>query len=1294
MIHTLSCLFSPFITPWYNNAGALPLWPLGMASTNGSAPSPSWRSFPFFDGVQLATLWPHDINTSSNKSGDTATTSRLANLHSIHALGGTPPGVHLTAPDSDHDPSNSNTSNAHTRKESSTSSSSSCPYLVVQKSGFLQLLHPATLQPITSAFSSLPVSGLVTHAEYDVQSARLVLCSEDSNSSTFPLLRIWQLSVNTAAIHSRQGHADQSGMWEWKPRLLAEARVQHGRKPFPIAQVAITPQLSYLACSLASGAVLLLRKLAPVFDSAPLPTASSAASNLPAIQLPKFKVALQPPSEQEPVTALGFSHHKNQASLTLYIATLSRVMRYTVLGKNAGSTPITLDDIGSPLGCSVILPTRSSSAAAAAGADPLASTTASIAASAPSSQLANDESKLLIARQEALYVIGSNGREDCFAYEEPKAAVKILPASNQIVILSPPMPRSQQSSGSTSSEDVTRVSIFDLRGKFLSYTGTLPGSVLATFSDSIPASPAFSPATSAAATATTAREDVLILTASGQLHRLEERPLRAKLDLLFRKGLFILASQVAKSHFELAISGQQHTSQDLVAVQRKRDAMARLNSLLAEIWIKYGDYLYEKGDYEGSMKMGYLKSVGASAAAQHNSGSKITRAGSKTSATMRNAKNGMGESYIIRKFLDAQRIPLLTLYLQELHKRGVANSDHTTLLLNCYTKMKDTEALDRFIRRSHVVSSRRGDAQDDYSDSDTGGLTDEDDDDEDLDDTELTRRRQDRLPFDLPTAIKVCRSANYFSQAAYLAHKFNMGDEYLRIKLEDTNSPLEAIEYLRKCQASEVVSYMKLYAGALIKGAETETTDLLIELCSGAYRPRIVNSTRALQQAAKAAKKGNNNSGEKGPPPYDPHPNGDGNATPASDAAAPRQSSATHASTAVDKAYYIPSARPFFAHFMRYPRSFRRFLETVALARWGQAIDESQEDDQPGIAQRYEDDQVDEDEDEDEERKEQKAIWNTLLEMLLRRHEQQDEEEKQRGQSLRLLKQHASLPYDIHHALILCEQAGFTKGVVYLYERLGMYEDILRLWMDQCKLQLSSKDEDWIGSSEEVLESLERYHSTDTSLYPLTLRFLISEADLMTRYKQDLKSIISTISESNILSTIELIHLLSTSSGGGVNVETIKSILTSKISEEKKEIEADSHLVRNYREEISKKEEEIYNLQSGTHVNVFQNNTCALCTSQLDLPAVHFMCKHSYHSRCLVTTTSNDDPDSTLSGSGGTECPICANSYGVVSEIRKNNAQSAKKHDLFLEELREADDPFAAVATMFSKGVFAKDALA
>jgi hypothetical protein len=52
-----------------------------------------------------------------------------------------------------------------------------------------------------------------------------------------------------------------------------------------------------------------------------------------------------------------------------------------------------------------------------------------------------------------------------------------------------------------------------------------------------------------------------------------------------------------------------------------------------------------------------------------------------------------------------------------------------------------------------------------------------------------------------------------------------------------------------------------------------------------------------------------------------------------------------------------------------------------------------------------------------------------------------------------------------------------------------------------------------------------------------------------------------------------------------------------------------------YRNETEEKLKEIANLADTGHPQVFQVTRCAACGGQLDLPTVHFMCKHSYHQR-------------------------------------------------------------------------------
>jgi hypothetical protein len=117
-------------------------------------------------------------------------------------------------------------------------------------------------------------------------------------------------------------------------------------------------------------------------------------------------------------------------------------------------------------------------------------------------------------------------------------------------------------------------------------------------------------------------------------------------------------------------------------------------------------------------------------------------------------------------------------YLQELHSLGLANSDHTTLLLNTYTKLGDMPRLDAFIKSSSTSlksqAQAQGNAAGNLNLNEKAPYADE-----------KSGEGQDSLPFDLDTAIRVCRQAGYFEHAAYLAKKYQRHEDFLRIMVED-----------------------------------------------------------------------------------------------------------------------------------------------------------------------------------------------------------------------------------------------------------------------------------------------------------------------------------------------------------------------------------------------------------------------------------------------------------------------------------------------------------------------------
>lgn len=116
------------------------------------------------------------------------------------------------------------------------------------------------------------------------------------------------------------------------------------------------------------------------------------------------------------------------------------------------------------------------------------------------------------------------------------------------------------------------------------------------------------------------------------------------------------------------------------------------------------------------------------------------------------------------QYLDTQRIHNLIEYLEELHDHGRATVDHTTLLLNCYAKLKDTSKLDSFIKAPG------------------------------------------ELKFDLETAIAMCRQGGYYEQAAYLATKHGENDMVVDILIEDSKKYAEAVEYIWRLDPEVVCS--------------------------------------------------------------------------------------------------------------------------------------------------------------------------------------------------------------------------------------------------------------------------------------------------------------------------------------------------------------------------------------------------------------------------------------------------------------------------------------------------------
>jgi hypothetical protein len=230
-----------------------------------------------------------------------------------------------------------------------------------------------------------------------------------------------------------------------------------------------------------------------------------------------------------------------------------------------------------------------------------------------------------------------------------------------------------------------------------------------------------------------------ILDNDNRLYHLDEKDLQSKLSLLFKKNLYDVAIRIAKS--------QQYDSDGLVNIFRQ-----------------YGDHLCDKGDYVGAIEQ-YIKTIGK-----------------------------LEPSYVIRKFLDSQHIEKLTMYLEALHKQGHATEDHTTLLLNCYTKLNNTVGQSNSLKE--FILMKEGD-----------------------------------LNYDVDIAIKVCRQGSP-AEALMLAKKHQKHDWYIKLQVEDHQRYVEVLDYISNLSFENAEFYMKKYGNILIQNAPYESTQFLKRLCT------------------------------------------------------------------------------------------------------------------------------------------------------------------------------------------------------------------------------------------------------------------------------------------------------------------------------------------------------------------------------------------------------------------------------------------------------------------------------
>ena len=626
--------------------------------------------------------------------------------------------------------------------------------------------------------------------------------------------------------------------------------------------------------------------------------------------------------------------------------------------------------------------------------------------------------------------------------------------------------------------------------------------------------------------------DLFLLTVEGKLFRYHEKALQQKLEILYQRDLYVLAINFA---------------------QKAGVDMTQRNIILR----KYGDYLHKKGDYDTAMQQ-YLKAI-----------------------------DNTEPSQIIRKFLDSQRINNLIEYLEELHDHDKATIDHTTLLLNCYAKLKDTAKLESFIKSG--------------------------------------------TNFDLETAISMCRQGGYYDQAVFLAKKNLEHDLVISILIEDSKTYNNALDYIWRLEPNAAYPNMMRYARVLLENCPEETTQIFIDYYTGAYRTRQDRPATTRQGTASAGVSGAvSNLSSFIPLPYRQTSLNPSPATIGNQELALREAEAAAADAAQPPLEYdVPKPRTAFSSFVDHPDSFMTFLEACLKQ-------------------------------ENLEKDDKSDLYTTLFELYLETATAKKGEEKEKWEAkARRLVEGKEISIDLSNILLLSHLSNFREGTILVKEQQGLRFDIFRSY---------TSANDTAGA----IKALRKYGPEEPQLYPAALAYFTSSPRALEEAGDELDLVLKKINDNGLMAPLQVIQTLSTNAVATMGM--VKKYLSQTVEKERKEISNNRRLTESYRTETEAKRQEIDDLENKPAV--FQTRRCAACGRSLDLPTVHFLCKHSFHQSCLNEAEGQE-----------AECPKCAPTNNNIRAFRKAQEDSADRHDMFQNALANSRDKFRTISEFFGRGV-------
>ncbi|CAI5443623.1 unnamed protein product [Caenorhabditis angaria] len=178
-----------------------------------------------------------------------------------------------------------------------------------------------------------------------------------------------------------------------------------------------------------------------------------------------------------------------------------------------------------------------------------------------------------------------------------------------------------------------------------------------------------------------------------------------------------------------------------------------------------------------------------------------------------------------------------------------------------------------------------------------------------------------------------------------------------------------------------------------------------------------------------------------------------------------------------------------------------------------------------------------------------------------------------------------------------------------------------------------------------------------------------------------IKYLLVEIEKSQVVHPLVVLEILSKSQN--LTISTIKEYVINWLKKQESKILKNRKTIKENEKQMDELDEHIESLKF--NAQVLQVSKCSACDTGLQLPTVHFLCKHSYHVHCFESYTEADTPDT---------CPACSQKSTVAVEANGGGTVAAGTVDQraayskFKAELATCPDAMELISTYLERGLF------